>query len=578
MMKRLATVLGVFSFIFIGQVLADTSTCSNENKLDPHECFWMARTFYDQGKNPDDDPEYRCKCVFDNKVKKQKTKKKIFASIAPTFSTSDKTIGLIPAIDGARLLISYQGNPNKTVLAKAISDIPGSRVFLAKYPMKRLDAKYAEDLIKGTPQFQTDSKGRLNAVVFFRLVENEAKQLGQLKAPGNIQIAFREEGKKKNEVSVFVKVGLGLNIYYDKMINVSVVLSEPPHHLWYAFVKSDFYKNFDLLAYQTRIKNTQVAKRVLVNVRSVPINFEADGSHMIDGASGKADIIPAGSDMRRSVGQYHVFSKAPKGTVLTVATLSSKQPYKEHRGLKFPAINQKQNGFYAKGFYALTALAEADEISQRTIPARQISLEPRVLDGKVYVLTLDEPQSVYASLACMLNAQTANQLVVLTLLEFLPSVGGGVGTTRTIASLLCELVSGDYTRFIKNVRDTVGKEAAKHLIKEKLIPYLTKGKISPKLYRLIGKTVTDDEKEKIAYALKNALDTGVTLGEAATYKTPAQQKELEKEIAGVIIEKNKAFEEFTRLATQGGKGNIKEAQKRWREANKKLEYLKSRRK
>jgi hypothetical protein len=501
-------------------------------------------------------------------------------SISPSLSPNDKKTGLIPAIDEARALVSYDGTPSKKVLIRTTCNITGSRISLAKHPMKDLDHKKARNALNDDLVFETDKDGKLDLVVFFRLNESEIRNEALLKSPKEIKIALREEGKKKNEVVGTIKVGLGLQIYDDKMIFLSAE-EDVPNHAYYAFVKSSFHKNFDLLAYQERTNKCPVAKEMVVNLRSVPINFKPDGSHMVDGVSGKADVVPAGSEMRRSVGQCHIFSKAPKGVVLTVASYSpDKQPYHENQGMKLPAIVQKQNGVYTKGIYGVLQLAEREERSQERIPARIVSLEPRVMDGKIFVISMDRAQSFSESFACMLEAQSANQLAVLTLLETIPplvlpgagvAIGEFVSLTRSMAGALCHLASGDYKKFVEASESFGGKKVLELAVKKGLIPKMVSGKSSEKFLRLIGEDVSLESRKGLAKALEIAYGTGGSIVDEVN--TGLSMNERKKEIDRIKREKAKAFNDYQTLTIKGGDGSVKEAANKVKDAQTKLKKL-----
>ena len=300
-------------------------------------------------------------------------------------------------------------------------------------------------------------------------------------------------------------------------------------------VKSRFFPNLDMLKYWESLSCDAGLPKPFVNIQSINLNERGARAPLIDGVGGpEEDVKPGvepgselapGSEPRKTIGQVFKFARETNGNIyLTPVNPSASQPAYARGPDVYPAVSQLEEGHFAKGYFGFLKIAEPDQYATGQFPFfQQASMEPRVLDHMIYVFSLERPETWYTSLLCSLEAQDENQMLVLLALTKLPQIGDGIDLSLVLVGALCDVSKGEYQNGLMRIGYAVGKDQFGVLVKEKLIPEMTEGKLSTKLFRFLEIDATEPNKQKakaVGEALKNLYDVTETSLEAYNWTPP----------------------------------------------------------
>lgn len=461
--------------------------------------------------------------------------------VCPSAQGGFASTGLIAGADGARAVLRYHGRPNAKIKVMVTDSIKledtATDFKIAALPMERVEVSYASDV---PAQFTTDANGDLRALLFFRAINDGYKPNQALGGPAPAKVTFTDI-EKRSEAAVTVQVGLGIELEH-KMAAEQDPVESGPHHTWRAYAKSRFHAGLDLATYVERIKDCDAPITApIVNVQSVWLNEDDQGTPLNDGIGGPgtAGTNAAGSDDWRSHGQNFAIALSKTGKpYLTVppAIRRNDHPFLTVRGDDVPGISHLRDGHFIKAYWAYVGMGEmayggrdSTGYSGRFLGSAG-TIEPRVIDKAVFVLSKDDPEKWYASALCVLEPRDGYQLAWMMWSKMIPGFGQGLEVFDKTVGSLCVMARGDIKGGLTKMAWEMGKFVFIEKVKGKIIPQtaynLTKGNCPPAVYRLVGVNPTDPKRMSHAFTkwkevMEMEVDAVIEQMEQSNWQPPA---------------------------------------------------------
>ena len=216
-------------------------------------------------------------------------------------------------------------------------------------------------------------------------------------------------------------------------------------------VKSQFYPQLNVPLYLTNAEQARVwgASRVGLKLITEWVNRPADAAHD-DYYKGTLSVVAGGDN---------------KG-ILT----ANEQPWYSPPGAKFyyPAIVMRSEGKHAYRLYGRGAVLGNDGAFVEFLD------EGMGKADTLLFLAKDDPESWYQSLACSLNAASADQYLMLEAIKLVPVYGAIADKATTVTGLVCGLMKGEYEKSLLDVASWVGAQYIDHLMDPKVFDKLSK--------------------------------------------------------------------------------------------------------
>ena len=373
-----------------------------------------------------------------NKLPRKILKYQGTVEVYPSITNKPTARGLIPATNSLFAQIMFKdAEPDTDVTFSMPTDAPGY-------------LKYGE-LSGKTLNIKIDKNGQAPVNYFFDGTTVVTKPL-------LIPIEINYKDTRKN---AHVIVGLGLDYAYLKGIKVPVE-GDKTFGLKMAFL-SGYFPDLDVNQYLSRAEilwspvetNIRIKRKKTLGVKTYAywLNKPEDAEHD-NYYNGYAEITDYIKEARALNSPSFELEDIVKKSV-EVDGFSYTQTGKG-KG-KLPAIILNSAGQHVYQIISKPAmlnivsndLATSDRIEPET------TLEPPM---KAYplVLSYEQPEALFQSLACAMEARTGNQFLVLESLKKIPAYGKPVDAFLTTTSFVCGITKGDYASSIAALSFSLG--------------------------------------------------------------------------------------------------------------------------
>lgn len=347
--------------------------------------------------------------------------------VYPYQGLSPSEQGLIPASDLLPAKIVYKGGtPNSEV---TFSLQGGTRGELRS-------GKISGKLITVT----SDAAGSAETYYYYK---GESKSLT---APLKDDIRVTADGETKT-----AQIHIGLGLAFDK---IKAVLGQTYENNTYAFtlsVKSTFHPDLNIAAYLFNAEQSKAwgDKKLGIKLFSEWVNRPADAEHD-EYYKGTANIT----------------ASQERDSILT----ANHTPWYTPPGAKFfyPAVVMKTPGRHAyrvNGQIAVLNRGGGDLIAYLD--------EKMVKSDTLLILSKEDPERWYQSLACSLNATTTTQWFMLEAVKMIPVYGDAVDQLTAVTSLVCGLLKEDYEKSIIDLASWLGGKYIDNLMEPEVFNKLT---------------------------------------------------------------------------------------------------------
>lgn len=450
------------------------------------------------------------------------------AEACPSAAGGFAPTGLIAAANDASAVVRYQGAPNTKVLVEATLDLPGlpntaADVRLA-LPAPASDAG-RWDYLGPRVEAETNGSGQLDVRVGLRVRNGDTAFNDAIKAPGRITVRFGElDGRSAKEtVPVPIDVGLGAVVEIAKMANLQAEDDSEPRHAWRGYVKSLFHPGLDIAGYvEAFAKCGHPITVPRVTMHSWWSNSDGGEEPLLDGVGGRSmGLTRLGTDAWASGGAILDFARARNGRTY-LAPYASSPPAASIDGDRLPGIVQTRDGHVIKAYFGYLNMESRSNIA---------SVEPRVLDRAIYVLSHESSESAAAAFACALEPRDGLQLMALLWTTWLPVYGQASKAVQDWAAIACKLARGDFRGIAEDFAKDKAKDAVVGKLKQVILPKLTRQLVEgqdvpPIVFTLVGVDPASMSARSSAYRkwladFSGAVDKSVDVGGGALWTPPA---------------------------------------------------------
>ena len=340
-------------------------------------------------------------------------------------SPSDR--GLMPASELLPAKILYKnGTPN--------SEVTFSLQDGAKGELR--SGKISGKLITVT----SDAAGNAETYYYY------TSQNKTLTAPLKDDIRVTTDGETKT-----AQIHIGLGLAFEK---IKSVLGQTYENNTYAFtlsVKSTFHPDLNIAAYLFNAEQAKVwgNKKLGIKLFSEWVNRPTDSEHD-EYYKGTANIT----------------ASQEKDSILT----ANHTPWFTPPGAKFfyPAVVMKTPGRHAyrvNGQIAVLNRGDGNLIAYLD--------EKMAKSDTLLILSKEDPERWYQSLACSLNATSSTQWFMLEAVKMIPVYGEAVDQLTAVTSLVCGLLKEDYEKSIIDLASWLGGKYIDNLMEPEVFNKLT---------------------------------------------------------------------------------------------------------
>lgn len=528
-----ATVLTVLASLMLpGAPAQAEQSCDQVLSDQPYFCVMPPMNMQDTSDY--DKTRDRCCCPPNCTPKKPvKTRVPGVVEACPPLPKGPRTAALIAANYDSRASFTYRGTPDTPVRVTLDTRATRDMDFTVAVPdMNRRSPHLAADYQRAEPGrpfvTRTDKSGQLRLVLRLRIPQDR-KTLKPLDKPVDMQVIFREE-EAKADVVASVKLGLGVKLVRDRLTPVSTDISQTPHHVWRGIIESRFFPGMDLKEYvEGLVACDPMLPQPIVNIQSVALNFSERNSDspLVDGIGGLDEDTAPNALARLKMGVKFSFGRDPvRSNYLRPLSMRRDEPIFSIKNDIYPAVTQKTGGKFAKSYFGFLRVQEPNQYLESPGDAyvySQDSLEPRVMANTPIIYSMENPERWYISALCATEARTVDQMLFLSAITMLPTVGEGVELTLGSIGALCEAAKGQYQAAFIKLGYTLGKAGLGKLVKDGLIPKATEGSWNPKFYRALGvdpASMSANERKALSEALGVAYELAVNSLEKSQWTPP----------------------------------------------------------
>jgi hypothetical protein len=251
--------------------------------------------------------------------------------------------------------------------------------------------------------------------------------------------------------TVTAEVVVGLGLAFDRLRAVQGQTHENDTHAFTLTVKSEFHPDLDLFTWLFNAEQADVWPDARVGMRlaaswvNAPAGAESDlaftGTVFL-AAGGDRQVVLTATDDRPWYG-------APGGTDY------------------YPAVILRSGGAHAYRVAATAAVlgrhgSFLDHVGERMTRA-----------SSLVVLSREDPEAWYQSLACSLNATNETQYLMLEAAKLVPVYGAIADKATTVSGLVCGLLKEEYEKSLMDLANWLGAQYLDNLTEPAVFDKLT---------------------------------------------------------------------------------------------------------
>lgn len=348
--------------------------------------------------------------------------------IFPHAGLSPSNKGLIPASGRlpARIVLSG-AKPGDEVRFRLAADTPGEL---------RVPGKAGKDVSAAA-----DKTGKAVAQYYY-------VTLGQpLEKPLKASVTVSFAGQ-----SLPAEVNVGLGLAFERLRAVPGQTYENDTHAFTLTVRSTFHPGLNLGVYLAKAEEADVWSGGHMGIKLYTdwLNRPADAAHD-DYYNGTANIVSGGD----------------QGVSFLVA---NQTPWYSPPGAKFfyPAVVVRSDGRHTYQVNGRGAVLNSDGEFIDFLD------EKMVKDETLLVLSKEDPEAWYESLACSLNATTDNQYLMLEAVKLVPVYGAIADKATMLSGLVCGLLNEEYEKSFMDLANWLGAQYLDNLMEPEVFDRLTR--------------------------------------------------------------------------------------------------------
>jgi hypothetical protein len=237
------------------------------------------------------------------------------------------------------------------------------------------------------------------------------------------------------------EVNVGLGLAFDKLDAVQGQTYADGTHALSLTVKSGFHPSLVLSDYLTRAGLAKVWPDAVLGLRLYAEWMNRpDGAVHDDAFRGTVSLVPGDEKQVLLVAQNPPWYGAPGGKFF------------------YPAVEMKSGGAHA---YRLSARGAVLGGAGSFIDFLH---ETMVQGESLVVVSREDPEAWYQSLACSLNARTEAQYLMLEAVKLIPAYGAIADKATVVSGLVCGLLSGDTEKSLMDLASWLGAQYLDNLM------------------------------------------------------------------------------------------------------------------
>ena len=359
----------------------------------------------------------------------------------------------------------------------------------------------ASKATKGPLKFKAGNVHFKSVTAFYRYGSQPSKPLTEAITDVVKVKIFDSSQKLVEEQEVVIKVGLGLYLDRFKLFQAAPEdkLIKRVEHAFLLTLKSRLNPGLDLEWYQDECDSCRQSSG------DPRVGSQMPGAvrlHLMAGWFNNSGLPTTQKELKTFNGQLQVAKTKPKGTFQMAPGRPHWQQEKAYSGpiwcrkkgeevTIYPAIDQYKQGYFV--------------IQARTRPlldGKMISLTESSLDQyKYFMAAYDSPESLYQSLACVLQPRNLSQLVQLETLKLIPAFGGKVKWWLLLpAKVICLLSQGKEDEAFLALM----KAGAEKFVEVVVFKCCTPGMLRSLCKKYNLPNITDEDIQSMNSALKKA--------------------------------------------------------------------------
>jgi hypothetical protein len=341
--------------------------------------------------------------------------------ILPVMTGASETVGLVPAAERFPARVTFSGaRPGEEVRFALDAAAPGE--------LRAAGSSGREVVVRA------DGAGQ--AIAHYHYLPSGKPLVRPLK----LRVSVTAGGK-----TLAGEIHVGLGLAFDKQEVVQGQTYENDTHAFSLTVKSGFHPTLVLADYLTRAELAKVWPDSVLGLR-----LYAEWMNRPDGAV-------YDDAFRGTVTLVHGKGKGEEQRVFLVA---QNQPWYGAPGGAFyyPAIEMRSGGAHA---YRLSARGAVLGSAGSFIDFLH---EAMVQGESLLVVSRENPEAWYQSLACSLNARTEAQYMMLEAVKLVPAYGAIADKATAVSGLVCGLLGGDTEKSLLELASWLGAQYIDNLM------------------------------------------------------------------------------------------------------------------